>query len=285
MKIEYTEDGRFVVTFRQSWLGDTALCLERGRRAIVEPEKRRTNDSAAIGTAVHAGIEAHLNGTDVAAAIDGSWAALVAEGVTSTLGWTEQAWRNESYALYWAWEKGILPHVTPVKYTEHSFDVPFYNTEVNGVDVEVRLSGTIDAVCEDGTLWDWKTAARSYSEREKQNTAVQPTVYATACSRLGLTEYPSTFNFGVLIREKHTPQVVSVTRSRNHEVWLGHMTEPLVRQGILLGLDSPWPVNDTSALCSQKWCNWYEGCRGSALTTTDMYNGGIPTSNPKKKGK
>ncbi len=285
MKIEHQEDGRIVVTFRQSWLNDSTLCLERGRRAVIEPEKRRTNDSAAIGTAVHAGIEAHLNGDDVGLAMDGAWETLLSEGVVSTLGWSERQMRVETCELWNTWHDEILPTLPKISHTEYGFNVPFYHTEVNGTPVEVRLSGTVDAVCEDGTLWDWKTAARAYSEREKQNTAVQPTVYAAALSRVGLTDYPCTFKFGVLIREKHTSQIVSVTRSRNHEVWLASMTEPLVRQGILLGLESPWPVNDTSALCSQKWCNWYDSCRGSALTTTDLYNGGTPTSNPKKRGK
>jgi hypothetical protein len=57
MKIDEENKRVFV---RQSWLKDMLLCPERSRLSVLQPEFRTQNDSAAIGTAVHAGIEAVL---------------------------------------------------------------------------------------------------------------------------------------------------------------------------------------------------------------------------------
>jgi hypothetical protein len=52
-----------VVYVRQSWLGDMAICPERARLGVVRPEFRSGSDATIIGTAIHTGIEAVLNGT------------------------------------------------------------------------------------------------------------------------------------------------------------------------------------------------------------------------------
>ena len=52
-----------VVYVRQSWLGDMAICPERARLGLVRPEFRTGSDATIIGTAIHTGIEAVLNGT------------------------------------------------------------------------------------------------------------------------------------------------------------------------------------------------------------------------------
>ena len=59
MKVD-EENKRVLV--RQSWLKDMLLCPERARLSVIKPEFRTQNDSAAIGTAVHSGIESLLSG-------------------------------------------------------------------------------------------------------------------------------------------------------------------------------------------------------------------------------
>jgi hypothetical protein len=59
MRIDRETNRVFV---RQSWLKDMLLCPERARLAVVQPEFKTQNDSAAIGTSVHAGIESVLAG-------------------------------------------------------------------------------------------------------------------------------------------------------------------------------------------------------------------------------
>ncbi len=62
MKIQQTDDG-YSVRVRQSWINDAMMCNERGRQAIVRPEWSKPNDATILGTAVHAGIAAHLLGS------------------------------------------------------------------------------------------------------------------------------------------------------------------------------------------------------------------------------
>ena len=57
MKVDEENKRVFV---RQSWLKDMLLCPERSRLSVVKSEFKTNNDSAVIGTAVHAGIEAVL---------------------------------------------------------------------------------------------------------------------------------------------------------------------------------------------------------------------------------
>mgnify|MGYP003347482603 FL=1 len=51
---------KFVHSFRQSWLNTAATCPERARRELTDSIPRQETDAAAVGTAVHAGIEEFL---------------------------------------------------------------------------------------------------------------------------------------------------------------------------------------------------------------------------------
>jgi hypothetical protein len=264
-------DTDITVTLRQSWINDAMTCQERARRMIVNPEASITSDSAAIGTAVHAAIEAAINGNDPEHALADEWDVLLAEPMNMTLGWSPSEMRAESQRLYGMWERDIRPHIGTPRHTEMYFDVPWFTTDVLGRDVNVRLSGTIDLVTDEG-LWDWKTSSRKYAAADKQNTAVQPTVYSIAANALELHEMPVTFSYGVMLRGKNETQILRVRRTRNHEVWLARVVEPLIRQALALGTDMTWPVNDTHNLCSQRWCPWWSSCKGQALSPTDLYS-------------
>jgi hypothetical protein len=269
MKIRRDDDG-ITVTLRQSWINDALNCQERGRRMIIQPEASITSDSAAIGTAVHAGIEATINGQDGLLAIADEWVKMREEPMKQTLGWSPGEMYAESIRMFDMWCSDIQQKVIDPLHTEHYFDVDWFTSELLSERVNVRLSGTIDLVTA-RDMWDWKTSARKYQPREKQNTAIQPTVYSIAANRLGLLEWPIRFNYGVMLRGKAETQILTVHRTRNHEVWLARVVEPLIRQALALGTDMTWPVNDSHALCSQKWCPWWSSCKGSALTNSDLF--------------
>lgn len=270
MRIEHHDDASMTVYLRQSWINDALNCQERGRRMIVEPELRTTSDSAAIGTAVHAGIESAINGHDPLLSIAESLGQMLEEGMTMTLNMSRGQMLTEAIRMFDMWVRDIRPKIGQPLHTEYTFDVEWFTTQVLDRKVNVRLKGTIDLITTTG-LWDWKTAGRKYQAREKQNTAIQPTVYAIAGTKLGFFEWPVTFNYGLMVRGKDDTQILSVHRTRNHEVWLARVVEPLIRQAIGLGTDMTWPINDSHALCSQKWCPWWTSCKGSALTSSDLY--------------
>jgi hypothetical protein len=270
----FREDGS--VWFRQSWL-DTALrCGERGRQAIVRPEwDQATSDSAAIGTAAHAGIEAVLN-HEINPKDIGDYAANAAVELTrtETINWTKYTTPGElaAHASRCAevWRSDIYPSVPLGGRAEVEFEVPLFTRPDGRV---VGLKGMIDYIPPTSGLWDWKTAARAYN-RDKQRFAIQPTVYAAALIYGGLgsqTEWPVRFTYGVMIRgEKNAKaQILEVQRSASHVGWLTDHLNTFVTMAEKLGLDTPWPRDDDHFLCSQKWCPWWSVCKGARLTDAE----------------
>lgn len=270
MKIETSDTGAVTVTVRQSWLNDATTCAERGRRMIIDPTRSITADSAAIGTTVHAGIEAAILGNDVGDAMLQAWDEIAREPIKRTLGWSDHECVAEAVRMFRMWDRDIRPHIGDPVHVEHGFNVHWFDLRVGDRDVAVRISGTIDLITTT-SLWDWKTAGRKYSAKEKQDTAIQPTAYAVAANRLELLDWPCEFTYGVMVRGKDETQMLSVRRTRNHEVWLARLVEPLVRQAVLVGTDNSWPVNDTHSLCSERWCSWWADCKGAALAPTDLH--------------
>jgi hypothetical protein len=153
----------------------------------------------------------------------------------------------------------ILPSVKLGGKTELPFKTPL-GIDVNGY--AVWLEGTIDYVDDDGVVWDWKTAKKSYSQFSKQKSAIQPTVYTYAVSeQLGLEPK---FNYGVMIRQLDPKaQIVPIYRGAEHWNWLKHHVRGAVTMALRTGVDNQWITNDESALCSESWCSFWSVCKGA----------------------
>jgi hypothetical protein len=275
MKLEWADDGSVDITFRQSWLGTATNCLEQARLDIVSDAPRFTNEYAAMGTAVHAAAEAKLNDnhlalpdlTDIGVAafndiVDG------AEG--AGVKWQKFDQRTAVAAIITMigdWERELFPQVRGFVAAEQQFNVLFDEFQLGSLDVRVRLQGTIDVRAR-GDLTDWKTSTRRYQWRDKQNSAIQPTVYAAAATRLGWLQWPVSFNYGIVIRSGGT-QLLTVTRDQAHELWLQRLIRPYAEMAVRFGVDSPWPANDTSNLCAPQWCDYWAQCRGAYMTHID----------------
>lgn len=253
-----------IIYVRQSWLGDMAICPERARLGQVKPEFRTGSDATIIGTAVHAGIEQVLKGetsefVDMLEFVNNEYETL--QNTNYTITNIEQD-KIPSYleAMSLAFYNDILPHVKLGGTPEMFFRVPL-GIKVEGYDI--HLEGTMDYVDPDGDIWDWKTAKRIYNQKEKQKSAIQPTVYATAVRNLGLSENP-TFNYGVMVRQE-TPkaQILSVTRGTEHAKWLQHYVKGAVTTALKSGYQNEWIMNDSSALCSSQWCSYWSVCKGA----------------------
>lgn len=273
------EDGS--IWFRQSWLDTANRCGERGRLAAVMPEwNEATNDAALIGTATHTAIQAALEGRAEDAAICGDIAYTQAlllcedEDVKWTK-WTLPGQLGEhARRCAMAWFREIRPQIEPGGQCEVEFKVPLGERDgrVYGI------TGTVDYIepggdTDDGHIVDWKTASRKFYQREKQRTAIQPTVYAAAAVRGAFDgpafTYPVTFRYGVMVRgnEKATTQVLDVQRSRAHEQWLMDQIETYIDMADALGVKRHWPRNEDHYLCNETWCPWWSVCKGARLST------------------
>jgi len=268
MKFTYADDGSVDVYVRQSWINDAMMCNERGRQGIVRPTWSMPNDATILGTAVHAGIAAILEGTD-----DGVKAALAE--LNKLLGepfarvkYSNEELYDHAHELVKEWEKNIAPVVGNVVAIEKPFTFLLDEMTVNDKVVRVHGMGTIDCVTETA-VWDWKTSGKKYSVRDKQSQAIQPTMYATAAVELGWMSWPVTFKYGVLVRSG-AAQVLEVHRNESHAEWLRDVVRPFIRSAMLLGTEDTWPKNDTHYLCSSTWCSWWSVCKGSKLSPGDI---------------
>jgi len=267
------EDGS--IWFRQSWLDTAMRCNERGRLSMVKPEfASATSDAALIGTATHAAI-ADVLSEECDPELIGEVAAHEALSLCET---TEVYWTKWTLPAQLAeharrcavaWDRTIRPHVKPGGLVEHEFAVPLFESRGR----TVGIKGTIDYACPDGTLYDWKTASKKYSQREKQRAAIQPTVYAAAALHGGLPDsygyqYPIRFHYGVMVRGESsaTTQIVDVMRTHAHESWLLDHLSTYVDLADGLGVLRPWPRNEDHFLCSATWCPWWSICKGARLS-------------------
>jgi len=268
----HKSSGRVFV--RQSWLNDMVLCPERARLGATLPQMRSGSDATLMGTAVHHAIEQVLE-------CDGTMA--LEEMITAGVDkfhylqvmeqWKETNIDPTKYEVYIAsmceaWLNEIAPTLEFGGRTEYQFAYPL------GIEVgewAVWCEGTMDYVDPKGVVYDWKTASRSYNAKEKQSTAVQPTVYAGAVNAMGWSDFPVEFRYGIMIRqEKPKSQIVRIERNESHMRWLRHAVRPAIGMALHVGTDKPWIMNDTSALCSERWCSYWSVCKGAFLTDADL---------------
>lgn len=264
------------IYIRQSWLGDAMMCLERSRLAIVQPEWSVGSDATILGTGVHTGIETYINSNGSVSLKDMQDEMRVNINTsTEKFKWNAMKTYEEMFdmgdKLLTAWWRDIRPEVPLGGLVEHKFTVPVGAINVDNQPFILHYSGTMDYVAPDGTVWDWKTAGRKYSQMEKQKQSIQASVYASAVVKLGLaSEYPVTFNFGVMTKTSRPEgQIVSVKRTAQHATWLETQTRNIVASALRMGQENSWPQVDQHFLCSDKWCPWWSICKGSHISDLD----------------
>ena len=266
------------VLIRQSWLGDYILCPQRARYGLALPSMRRGSDATAIGTGVHAGIESVLNSTagtydEFLEVVQSSVAVEMDKDIKRTEISADPDKMNACVqAMAQAWWDDIRPLVPTGGQTEYKFQSPTGMFAKDGT--EIWFEGTIDYVAPDGSLWDWKTASRAYYAKDKHKQSHQASVYVDACRTLGLVpdgDEPTPFRFGVMVRqEKPKAQIVTVLRGREQIDWIRRQTRSVVDSAMGAWGTQDWAMNDTSALCSSKWCDYWTLCKGAHWTDSSL---------------
>jgi hypothetical protein len=244
-----------------------AICPERARLGHVRPDLRTGSDATIIGTSLHAGIEYVLQFPEgetfeqMKHVVNMQYELLEASPHKKT---NIDAEKIPAYleSMCLSFYNDILPHVETGGRVEHYFKAPL-GIEINGY--EIWLEGTMDYISPSGVIWDWKTSSRTYNIKEKQKSAIQPTVYAEAAVRLGLCpDYPVQFRYGVMVRSEAPKfQIATVERTEQHALWLRHLVRGAVTSSLKTGYDDNWFMNDSSTLCSQSWCSYWDICKGA----------------------
>lgn len=259
--------GKHEHTFRQSWLKTASTCPERARREHAGELPRQESDAAAVGTAVHAAIEAVLNDevTTYQEALE------IAE---STFAEIEQhpsfVWSKYSHNVASGLIDTFLSHwwaerhtFSPVG-TEINFKKKFHEDDER----IIWFSGTMDYLDAAKGLFDWKTSGRGpYEKWEYERWAIQPTVYTWA-HHSDDAEPGQEFPFSYAVMHKNGMQQFTVYRSDKDWNWLKDL---VVGYAKLIEADlKEWPKNDTHALCSAKWCPAWDTCKGSHFLTPSL---------------
>jgi hypothetical protein len=259
------EDGTKRVYFRQSWVNKFQHCPEQARLTDPTVEDGVPSDMAALGTALHSGIEAALRGE----ALDPRE---VYERSENTLTMLESQFtyvdvtRADALSYLRAWSRLLLGndefnalYESNDARIEEKFAVFVDARMVNGERVEMWWEGRQDAVLPMTYGVDWKTGARTWSEWETTRWNIQSTIYCYAAECEGLLEFPAEFRFVVFTRAAEPKvQVVKVVRTFAHVEWL---TERLWRVYDMRTVDR-WPLNDQGWWCHPKWCDHFAECKG-----------------------
>jgi hypothetical protein len=261
---------------RQSWLGDALMCMERSRLAFMQPDWSIGSDATILGTGVHAGIESYIK-SDGQVSLDE-----MKNEMRFNINSSEERFKWNTLQTYEdmfrvgdgllkAWWDDIRKHVLLGGVVEQKFTVPVGTLNVDSKMYVLHYSGTMDYVDPEGTIWDWKTAGRKYSQSEKQKMSVQASVYSSAAVKLGLApDFPVRFIFGVMTKtSKPEGQIVEVVRTNAHATWLETQTRNIVASALRLGQDNTWPQVDQHNLCSEKWCPWWSICKGAHISALD----------------
>ena len=260
MKSYFNEEtGKWNHRFRQSLLNTASICAERARLTLLEEMPYDHTDSAGMGTAVHAGIEAELSGKvgsyeQGLEVIEEAW---WEEQRQPDFKWVKHsgntAWKT--IQVYWGhWYNQYDPHSRHQRGWE--LEHPFLYTVHEDEHRLIEMSGTYDAY--DGfKLTDWKTSGRGpYDVQEKKRWAIQPTVYSQAV----FLETGNNPPFEFVVMHADGLQRLTVMRDERDWAWLA---ETCVGYATMIEAELPaWPKVDQSWLCSRKYCSAWDRCKG-----------------------
>ncbi len=268
------------IWFRQSGLDTYSLCPERARIKWFESDRPDPNSDATVtGTSLHVGVEANLlhrkaYGIALSTAEMQDIAVAEYERIEAEEGLVYmKGTKNDAVAFLIngikAWRDYVEPYVVvdAEMLIEHKFDMLLgYWIDKNGVEWEIRLEGKIDTI-DRNRVWDWKTAGQPYKQWERQRWAIQPTVYCEAAVSEGLLTYPVKFSYGAVrkLKTKEYAEIVDVQRTQKHVHWLWTQVQSLLDLWDKLGPDTTWPLVDSHALCSPKWCPFWDECKGAHI--------------------
>lgn len=127
--------------------------------------------------------------------------------------------------------------------------------------VEVPVIGFIDAILDNGTPVDFKTAARKWSQ-DKADSDLQATFYIAGMHKLGLVsieDFPVKFEYHIFTKTKN-PDVQVLETWRTAEDVLGlfglvGVVWDAIRRDVFV-------PNPTSWKCSERYCEFWERCKG-----------------------
>jgi len=235
-------------------------CPEAWRRKYIAGEPTKKTSALAFGSAFHGTVESVIQGNH-------DW---------------HNIWKEE-FGKAFTQDIALEPDETPKQHYNEGVRI-LSNTEVQSAitgitprydgagamierkvelhvpGVPVPVIGYVDVILEDGTPADFKTSARSWTQ-EQANNSLQTLFYLAALNQAGF-EVNWRFKHFVFVKTK-TPQVqILEHRHKPGELFFLFEIVRRVWDGISREF---YPLNPTTWRCSEKYCDFYENCRGRYL--------------------
>ena len=265
-------DGVDVFSFRQSWIGTFQMCPEQARLEIHGKLPRVETEATAIGTAVHAAIEAVLGtqlGYDDAQQLALQEFVTLSELPEFTYVGTKSLDTCLEYVVncFTSWYEHIYPVLGESLSIERNFRVTLDSRHLQRID----LTGTWDLDDSIAGLVDWKNKGSDIKRWEVDRWGIQPTVYTYAKRMLDLDgdmtgDMPFTFVNMVKSPYVQRPQVVEVRRNEAHYAWLRKQLWQIVDMYTATNNgEQQWQLNDAGWWCSPKWCTNWDNCKGATM--------------------
>lgn len=234
-------------------------CPEAWRRKYIAQEKTKSNTALAFGSAFHGTVERIIQ-SNAQANWQGIWREEFKKSFTDdiTLEQNETLEQHYNEGIRMLNNKEIQNTIAQIRPRHDESGAMIERmVELHVPNVPIPIIGYIDIILEDGTLGDFKTSERSWTQ-EKASSSLQPLFYLAALNQKGF-EVNWYFRHYVFVKTK-TPQIQIIDhRHKPGEIFFMFETIKRIWDGIR---KEYFPLNPTTWRCSQKYCDFYADCRG-----------------------
>jgi putative RecB family exonuclease len=189
--------------------------------------------------------------------------------------WTEQLERNIEYGIDWGHDSeegmaalgvkmfsdpdtiALVDSLQPLVSEEQVQIERYVELQVPGVPIPVI--GYIDLIEQDGVPVDFKTSARSWSQKQADS-EMQPVFYLAALNQAGHDLSFGIFRHYVFVKSKQPKvQIWESTRTIKDLFWLFGLISDVWR-----GIECEvFPPNPGTWKCNPKYCEYWGMCRGA----------------------
>ena len=257
------EKGKRIVIDHLSYssISTYLLCPRSWRYRYIDKVEAPVSPALVFGSAFHDALETYIKNreTPLAHHWTHAWSSQLEQ--RETISWDKEPYTYEDLGTAMfsnADTVSVIDAIQPLRVNDYPVIEERVELKVPGVPVPVI--GFVDIIEEDGVPGDFKTSARSWTQK-RANDELQPTFYLAALNQLGFELNPDLmFRYYVFVKNAKKPQlqIWETQRTAADMFWMfGTVRE--VWQGIERHV---FPPNPTTWKCSPKWCEYWDGCRG-----------------------
>lgn len=236
------------------------LCPRSWRYRYIDKVETPVSPALVFGSAFHDALEAYVK--DKESPLAHHWnTAWKAQTESRDVSWDKEpaAYDVLGIAMFSKEETvQVVDAIKPLMINDYPMIEERVELRVPGVPVPVI--GFIDVIEKDGIPADFKTSARSWTQKRADD-ELQPTFYLAALNQLGFEMNPDLmFRYYVFVKNAKKPalQIWETQRTAADLFWLFGLVRD-VWGGIAREV---FPPNPTTWKCSPKWCEYWDSCRG-----------------------